>query len=641
MKQSIFFTLAILFGLLSCKSDGEKGQTTKTSDSTKEVKKYTIKQFMENTRVFGGSISSDGTKVLVGNNESGIINAHAIDIATGESTPLTDSKETVRPMTWFPEDDRILYLSDAGGNEIFNIYMRDLDGSIKPLTPDEKARSVYYGWAHDRKSFYYGSNKRDPRAMDVYEMDIASMKSKMIYENKESYNFGGISNDRKVMALGKAINTNDSDLFIYDIETKKLKKISDKQAGHAAADFSVDNKSLYYLTDDGAEFQYLMRYDLESGKKEKVHQEKWDISYAYFSHSGKYRVIGINEDAKTVVKIQETSTGKAVDFPKFEGGDITSVRISKDEKQMSFYVGSSRQTSDLYVYNFETKKHKKLTTTLNKEIDVNDLVEAKVVRYPSFDGLKIPGILYKPHQASADNKVPALIFVHGGPGGQSRMSYSALIQYLVNHGYAVLAVNNRGSSGYGKTFFQMDDQNHGEKDLQDCVEGKNYMASLPYVEPSQIGIIGGSYGGYMTMAALTREPDAFEVGVNLFGVTNWLRTLRSIPPWWESFKDALYLEMGDPNSQDSVRLYEISPLFHAEKITKPVMVLQGATDPRVLKVESDEIVEAVKANNIPCEYVLFDDEGHGFVKKENQIEANSRILKFLDKYLKGNKKVEN
>jgi dipeptidyl aminopeptidase/acylaminoacyl peptidase len=226
------------------------------------------------------------------------------------------------------------------------------------------------------------------------------------------------------------------------------------------------------------------------------------------------------------------------------------------------------------------------------------------------------------------------VWVHGGPGGQSRLNYSALIQYLVNHGYAVLAVNNRGSSGYGKKFNHLDDKNHGDKDLKDCVEGKDYLASTGVVDMDRVGIIGGSYGGYMVMAALAFEPEAFDVGVNIFGVTNWLRTLRSIPPYWESFRNALYDELGDPHSQDSVRLRQISPLFHAENVIKPLMVLQGANDVRVLQVESDEIVEAVKENGVPVVYVVFDDEGHGFRKKENEIEGYGQILEFLDANLK-------
>jgi dipeptidyl aminopeptidase/acylaminoacyl peptidase len=262
-------------------------------------------------------------------------------------------------------------------------------------------------------------------------------------------------------------------------------------------------------------------------------------------------------------------------------------------------------------------------------------VAGEVIRYPSFDSLEIPAILYKPIGASRKNKVPALLWIHGGPGGQSRLGFNNLVQYFVNHGYAVLMVNNRGSSGYGKTFYNLDNRRHGEDDLMDCVKAKDYLAGLGYIDMEKVGIVGGSYGGYMVMAALTFQPEEFAVGVNLFGVTNWLRTLKSVPPYWEAFKKALYDELGDPFTEDSVRLYRISPLFHAGNVTKPLMVLQGANDPRVLQAESDEIVAAVRENGVPVEYVIFDDEGHGFLKKENQIEGYGKVLKFLDRYLKG------
>ncbi len=624
MKDILLFAfLLCLFA--SCQNSNQQ--------EAEPLKRYSIDQFMDNTRFFGSSFSHDESKVLVGSDESGIINAYAINLADGERSTLTESKETVRPISYFPNDDRLLFLSDNGGDEIFHLFLRNEDGSIKELTDAEGARAVPYGWANDRKSYFIGYNKRNPKFMDVYEMDMETFELKMIYANDEGYNFGGISNDKKYMAVSKSITTNDSDLFILDLKTKKATKINETQAGNSAADFSNDSKSFYYLTDVGAEFQYLMQYDIASGKRTKVMQEDWDISYTYFSHTGKYRVSGINEDGKTAIKILDTKSNAKVDFPDLGALDISSINISRSEKWMTFYAGSSRSTSNLYLYNMESKEVKQLTESLNKEINKEDLVEAEVVRYKSFDGLDIPAIYYKPKSASMEDKSAAMVWVHGGPGGQSRVGYSALIQYLVNHDVAILMVNNRGSSGYGKTFYKMDDKNHGEADLKDCIEGKNYLASLPYIDQDQIGIIGGSYGGYMVMRALTHAPEEFKCGVNIFGVTNWLRTLKSIPPWWEAFKVALYEEMGDP-AVDSVRLYNISPLFHADKITKPVMVLQGAQDPRVLQVESDEIVEAVKKNNIPVEYVLFEDEGHGFVKKENQIEAYSKILKFVDEYLK-------
>ncbi|MDQ3483471.1 MAG: alpha/beta fold hydrolase, partial [Pseudomonadota bacterium] len=235
-------------------------------------------------------------------------------------------------------------------------------------------------------------------------------------------------------------------------------------------------------------------------------------------------------------------------------------------------------------------------------------------------------MLYKPLGADAQNKAPALVFVHGGPGGQSRRGYSPMIQHLVNNGYAVYAINNRGSSGYGKTFFHLDDRKHGDVDLKDVVASKAFLGSMDWVDADRIGIMGGSYGGYMVAAALAFEPQVFDVGVNIFGVTNWVRTLESIPPYWAAFRESLYDEMGDPKT-DAERHRRISPLFHAENIVKPMLVVQGANDPRVLQVESDEIVAAVKANGVPVEYLVFPDEGHGFLRKQNRISASEAYLK--------------
>ncbi len=627
--NKLLTTLCLFVLIVSCKKD------QKTKDIALNLEQYTIEQFMDNEAIGGGSFSPDKSNLLISSNRSGIYNMYTVPTAGGEYTAITASdSSSIFAVSYFPNDDRMLYRADDNGDEIYHLYLRDTDGSIKELTPDEGARAGFYGWSHDEKSFYYGSNKRNPQYMDVYLMDIETFESTMIYQNDEGLNVSGISNDKNTLSLSKTINTNDSDLFLYSIADKKMTKINENLSGNSAEDFSVDGKDFYYTTDDGSEFSYLMKYNIESGSKEKVLEKSWDISGSYFTNNGKYMVTYINEDAKNVIEVKDMATGKNIDLPDFKGRSITNVGFSRDESMMRMYVGGSNSPSDLVVYNLETKEQKQLTNVLNDDIDVAHLVNAKVIRFKSFDGVEIPAIYYLPHQASVENKVPALVWVHGGPGGQSRQNFSSLIQYMVNHGYAVLAVNNRGSSGYGKTFFQMDDLNHGEKDLQDCVEGKNWLASQAEIDGDKIGIIGGSYGGYMTMAALTYTPEEFAVGVNLFGVTNWIRTLKSIPPWWESFKDALYKELGDPHSADSIRLRRISPLFHTDKVTKPLIVLQGAKDPRVLQVESDEIVAGVRKNGVPVEYVLFEDEGHGFVKKENQIEAYSRILKFLDVYLK-------
>lgn len=629
MKKLIVLSLALL-AFTACKEEKKEPVSEPVS-----VAQYTIEQFMDNENASANGYSADKTEVLVTSNRSGIYNMYTTSAKGGDLKPITQSDSaSVYGISFFPEDNRILFRMDGNGDEIFKIFMKDGE-TIKRLTPEKNVRALFRGWAKDGKSFFYGSNERDPKFMDHYEMNLSDFSSSMIYKNEDGMNFQGMTEDRTYVALSKSINTNDTDLFILNTKTNEKQKVNDNQSGNSAEDFSPDGNWLYYTTDDGSEFSYVMRYNLKDGTKEKVLEKNWDINGYIFTQNGKYQITYINEDGANALEVKDVATNKVVEFPAFDNKEITGVSFSRDESMALLRVGGSHTPSDSYSYNLATKELNQLTTNLNKDINGDDLVTAEVIRYKSFDGLEIPAIYYKPKQASAENKVPALVWVHGGPGGQSRQGFNSTIQYLVNHGYAVLAVNNRGSSGYGKSFYKMDDLNHGDKDLKDCVAGKDWLAEQSYIDADKIGIIGGSYGGYMTMAALTYTPEEFKVGVNIFGVTNWIRTLKSIPSWWESQREALFLELGNPNTADSVRLREISPLFHTEKVTKPLMVLQGAQDPRVLQAESDEIVAGVRKNGVPVEYVLFEDEGHGFVKKENQIEAYGSILEFLDKYLKG------
>lgn len=634
--RSLLLLLTFVTLFFSCKNTNE-------NNTPKTVKQYTIEQFYKNIRINGGFWSSDESKLLVSSDETGIFNLYQINIADGIKKQITKSdKESFFAAGYVPGTEQMLYLADKGGDEQDHIYLLNTDGTTKDLTPDPKEKADLLNWSQDKKTMYYISNKRNPQFFDIYKTSVNDWKSVMHFQNNDGMEVSGISGDGNLIALQKSVTTSENQLYLYNAGTKEMKEISDPVAkgNYNASGFSKDGQYMDYITNANTEFAFLVRYNISTGEKTKIFETKWDVMYSYNSENEKYRVIGINEDGKNSLKITDNQSGKDVEFPEITDGDIMAVNISDSEKWMRLTVGTSKAPNNIYVYNFETKVLKKLSETLNPEISGDDLVGAEVVRYKSFDGLEIPAIYYKPHNASPNTKVPALVWVHGGPGGQSRVGYSSFIQYLVNNGYAVLAVNNRGSSGYGKSFYKMDDKNHGDKDLKDCIWGKKWLQAQDYVDPEKIGIIGGSYGGYMTMAAMSFTPDEFKVGVNIFGVTNWLRTLKSIPPYWESFRKALYDELGDPTTADSVRLYNISPLFHAQKVKNPVMVLQGSNDPRVLQVESDEIVEAVKKNNVPVEYIVFPDEGHGFVKKENEIKGYGNVLAFLDKYLKGNSKLK-
>lgn len=635
IKKTILFS-AVAIAIAGCNNTSQQVNTPIIQNQS-QFEQYSAETFFDTTSIMGSSFSQDGKRILVSSDETGIFNLYSIDTNTGLKTQLTESSDTTYPVRYFPNDERILLTRDQGGNELFHLYVRDENGTITDLTPGDKVRARFSGFSDDNKSFYVSTNERDAKFMDLYRYDAKSYKRTLIYQNNTGLNVQSINSEGNLLALGKSNSNKDSDIFLLDLTEKNAKPqlISNfKQDAQITANtFSKDGAYLYYTTNGKGEFSQVWRYNLKNSQHSEYLKDDWDINFIYFSKSGKYRVKVVNEDSSAKVTVIDTQTNQDLSLPSLPAGSLSRVNFSADESRMSFYLNSDTSPNNLYVWPIGSKNVKKLTSSLSPAINPNNLVESTIARFKSFDGLEVPGVLYKPKQASSVNKVPAIVFVHGGPGGQSRTGYSAMKQHLVNQGYAIFAVNNRGSSGYGKTFNHLDDKKHGEDDLQDIVWSKKYLQGLEWIDGERIGIMGGSYGGYMTAAALAFEPEEFKVGVNIFGVTNWVRTLTSIPPWWESFKKSLYDEMGDP-ATDGERHRRISPLFHAKNITKPLMVVQGANDPRVLQVESDELVEAVKSNNVPVEYVLFDDEGHGFTKKVNRITASNAYVTFLNKHLK-------
>ena len=605
------------------------------AQAQKAPTRYTIEQFMATTSVTGASFSKDEKRILFSSNQSGIFNVYTIPVGGGKATPLTTSgTDSTYAIGYFYNDDRVLFTRDSGGNERNHVFVRELDGTERDLTPGDKHRAMFAGWRPDGSGFYVATNERDPKFFDLYLIDATGYKRTVVYQNDSGMNVSAISRDGKWLAFDKPNTTADSDVYLYNVATRAMKHITPHKgtASYSASTFDPESKRLLFTTNDGGEFNRIVSYDLAGGQVADVEKADWDLLGTSYSRNGQHRISSVNRDGSIDVRVVDPA-GKPVAMPKLAGGEIRQTTFSPSGRLVAFYLNGDRSPSNLHVHDFASRKTVQLTHSLNKEIDPNDLVEAEVVRFRSFDGMVIPSIYYKPKGASSNARVPAIVYVHGGPGGQTMRGYNAQIQYLVNHGYAVLGINNRGSSGYGKTFFTADDRKHGREPLWDCVEAKTWLASLGYVNPERIAIMGGSYGGYMTLAAMAFRPEAFKVGIDIFGVSNWVRTLESIPPYWEAQRKALYDEIGDPVA-DKDLLVATSPLFHVANIRKPLMVIQGANDPRVIKPESDEIVEGVRKNGVEVEYVVFADEGHGFSKKKNQIEASAKILAFLDKHLK-------
>ncbi|WP_265587794.1 S9 family peptidase [Sphingomicrobium arenosum] len=607
-----------------------------------EVPRYSAEQFFE-SKSYGTASSwarnftTDGNRFLMRSDESGVHNIYLMSIDGREMTQLTFSeKSPVYPVGFFPDDDRILFTGDTEGNEIYQLRVREEDGSITTLVDLPEARSSAAGWSEDEKFLYVTSNERDASANDLYVVDIADYSRELLFQNPGGYNLGAFSDDARYIVLTKNNSSSDTDLYLVDLQSEDRTPvlITDfpGNTSNSSYGFDPDSTTLFYGTDAHGEFRQAWAYDLASGTHRPVYEADWDVTGYGFTADGQYMYRSINEDGLGKIEYLDAQTGEVIDFPGLPEGDFGSARFDDERGRVIVSLRSETSPTDLYLVDRNAGTATRLTSALNPAIDEAHLVAGKMVRFESYDGLEIPGMLYRPKGASAANPAPAVVLVHGGPGGQTGYGYSAQIQHLVNAGYAVYGINNRGSSGYGKTFFHLDDKKHGEADLDDVVAAAAWLKSLDWVADDRIAIMGGSYGGYMTAAALAFRPEVFDAGINIYGVTNWLRTLESIPAWWGPQRASLYDELGDP-ATDSDRLRAISPLFHASNIVKPLLVVQGANDPRVLQAESDELVAAVRANDVPVEYLLFEDEGHGFRVKSNQIEASDAYVRFLDEHI--------
>lgn len=611
-----------------------------TTAATPATRIYTAAQFFETTSLSlakGGGLafSPDGRSVLMSSDATGVINAYALPLDGGKPVALTASTTNATfAQSWFPDGERVLVLADKAGDELTHLYVRERDGALRDLTPGAAVKAEFLGWSHDRATLWVSSNARDPNVADLHAIDPDTYESRLLFQNP-GMEIMGVSPNGRWLALLEPVTTADSNIYLVDLTSGDAPRLITPHTGaiqYGSFGFTPDSGALLLSTDEHGEFAQAWRYDLATGRMAEYLKGDWDLTHVEFSPSGRYRVAAFNADARVELTVLDTETGRPVVLDGVPDGELGAVRFSADERHMAFTVSSDTSPSDIFVADLRTGQTRRLTHALNPAIDEDDLVEATVVRYPAADGLHIPAILYRPRGASADTPAPAVVWVHGGPD-QSRRGYAPVIQHLVNHGYAVLAPNFRGSTGYGKTFYHLDDRAHGEADLGDVVDGGQWLRGLDWVADDQVAVMGRSYGGFLATAALAFRPDAFEAGIDIFGVTNWERTLKAIPPWWTAFRAAIYEEMGDP-ATDTERHRRISPLFHATNIRRPLLVVQGANDPRVLKIESDELVAAVRANNVPVEYLVFPDEGHGFQRRENLVAAQNAYLGFLEEHVR-------
>jgi dipeptidyl aminopeptidase/acylaminoacyl peptidase len=655
----IIFSLLFLFSSLSCEENNSKdkflsynsGLETKKEIISTKINSPGISHYKPKNKtsaVFnilslsGASFSMDEKRILFTSNKNGTPNAYEVDIETGNISRLTNEKDNaVFSVSYFPFDDRIIVKSDKNGNENSRLFVRSKSGALADITEGKDTKDNFHGWSQDKRSMFTKDNMRDKKAFDLYKWDIGKgtgpADRKLIFKNdiESPYNIGPVSRDKKKIALTKTVGNADTNLFVHDLITNQTYELlaQTKPVWLSPQVWDHDGKWLYFITDYKSNFKYLAKVNIKTSEVIKVFEEKWDVLSARLSERGKYLLVRLNHDGTVRLIIKNNLSGQQVFLENMPDGDIAHAVISRSESKMAFYSGSALVSENLFLYDFENDSVKLLVDAKRPDIDYSSLIVPELVRFRARDGLEIPGYLYKPKKAGPTQKVPAILWVHGGPGGQTRSDYSAPLQFITGNGYAVFAINNRGSSGYGKEFYHADDKLHGKEPLYDCVDAKRYLQSLEWVDPDKIGIAGRSYGGYMVLAALAFQPEEFAAGIDLFGVSNWVRTLENIPPYWASVHEHLYEEIGNPQ-KDRDNLIAISPLFHADKIKRPLMVVQGKNDVRVIKPESDDIVEAVKRNGVPVHYLVFDDEGHGFKHTRNEVRCWEEVVAFLDEHLK-------
>ena len=597
--------------------------------------RYPVAEFYRNTSFTGASWSADGATLIVSADLTGIWNVYAIPATGGEMKPLTTAgDDATYAVDCFPGDQRVLCTSSRGGSEMWHLYVREPDGTLRDVTPGDGHQAGFLGWAADERSLLVRMNARDRGAFDVHRIAIDGYERSLVFTNEDGRDIGAVSRDGRWVVLVEVRTSSDRDLWLHDRETGTTRRISSlaEHANNSPAGFAPDGSRFLFTSDAGREFLALWSHDLASGEASLIHERSWDVTGASFSRSGKHLVVTVNENSRVTQHLLDARTLAEVPIARAPEAVVTALTVSHDDQAVAFYATDGSAPSELYAGPIGSAPAR-LTSALSSTIQRTDLVRPQVTSFKARDGVDVPGILYRPHQASAAAPAPAIVLVHGGPGGQATVGFDPLTQALANAGYVVFDINHRGSSGYGKRFAAMQHRRHGEADLADVIDSRRMLSDTGHVDPSRIGIMGMSYGGFMVLAALTLHPDAFAVGVDMFGVANWFRTLENLPAHLASARAALYAEMGDPVA-DAERLRRISPVFQAEHIRVPLMVLQGANDSRVLQVESDEIVAAARQNGVDVEYIVFPDEGHGFQKKENKVRGYTAVIEFLDRHLR-------
>lgn len=596
-------------------------------------KQYPLRQYLNIRAASAPNISPDGKHVAFLSAVTGTLQVWKVPASGGWAEQMTFFGSGVASTLWSPVNNEMLVVADTDGNEQFQFFLVAGEGkSIVPLTDNPKVRHGFGGWSKDGKQIYYSCNKRNPRYFDCYVMDIETRQARLVFQKDAILDANALSSDGKTLIASSATSNVNHDLYVVDTTTGQGRLLTPHtgDALYTIIGFTDEDKSLLAVTDQDRDFQNLAKIDVATGKITFLLDESHDLLGGELSHDGKTLALLTNRDGYGELSLLDTATLRSKRLPKLPKGSIGLGGFTTDGKTLALGINTPTKNTDAWVLDLRSNKLKQVTFSSLAGIDADTFVAPSLIKTKSFDGQEISGFLYLPKNAPQDHSLPMIMVVHGGPEGQERPLFTSLYQYFVSRGFAVLAPNIRGSSGYGKRYLALDNASKRWDALKDIEVFAKWAGTQPAINPKKLAIFGGSYGGFAVLAMLVHYPDTFSAGVDMFGIADFKTFLANTAPFRRPLRIAEY---GDP-VKDSEFLDAISPARHADNIKAPLMVIQGLNDPRVPESESALIVKKVKDKGGVVEYLLFPDEGHGIAKLPNRIKAYEGVVAFLTRYLK-------
>jgi dipeptidyl aminopeptidase/acylaminoacyl peptidase len=639
-KISILIGLPFMFlnlFLNSCSEPSNKEQIAPIIPLTNFFKNPDISYFL---------LSPDGDKISFTKPYKNRMNVFVTLIGSKDTFRVTSVEDRNISSYFWKNNNRIIYVKDNGGDENFHLYAVDANGeNSKDLTPFKNVRVQIVDALIDYEDeVLIEMNKRNPELFDVFRLNIKTGDMKIVAENP-----GGISQwiTDHSGAIRAAVQTDGvrSNLLYRESEKNPFKIVLQTSFKEQVKPlfFSFDNKFIYACSNLNRDKSAIVKFDIANGKEMELVFEHPQVDVEMLDYSRKRKVLTsiTYQTEKTEMKFLDKKTEDVYSKLKNKLGDKYEIIITssnKNEDKCLVRTISDKSLGASYFYDI-TKDELTKIVERGPWIDENNLSEMKPISYTSKDGLTIHGYLTLPKGLNPKN-LPVVINPHGGPWARDYWGFNPEVQFLANRGYAVLQMNFRGSTGYGRKFWESSFKQWGKSMQQDITDGVNWLVSEEIADPNRIAIYGASYGGYATLAGLTFTPDLYACGVDYVGVSNMFTFMGTIPPYWKPYQDMFHEMVGNPKA-DSIALREVSPVFYVDRIKAPLFIAQGANDPRVNKAESDQVVEALKKRGVQVEYMVKDNEGHGFANEENQFDFYGSMERFLAKHIGGRIETKN